>query len=184
MITCTKCKASLVLNRSGLTKCPSCGVVMRVDIFPALFREQTPGPSGETLLVDNEASCFYHPKKRAVITCAMCGRFLCALCDVELNGRHLCPACLDVGKRKRKIKSLENHRTLYDSIALFLAIVPVLFVWPTIVTAPIVPYMAVRYWKAPTSIIPRTKVRFIIALVLAGLEIIGFSWFIYSLATR
>jgi hypothetical protein len=103
---------------------------------------------------------------------------------VELNNRHLCPACLDAGKRKRKIKSLENHRTLYDSITLFLAIVPVLFVWPAIVTAPMVPYMVVRYWKAPTSIIPRTKVRFIIALVLAGLQIVGLSLFIYSLVTR
>lgn len=78
---------------------------------------------------------------------------------------------------------MENHRTLYDSIVLFLAIVPMLFIWPTILTAPMVFFMAVRYWKAPTSIIPRSKVRFIVALVLAGFQIIGWSVFISSIVT-
>lgn len=186
MITCTKCTAPLswkVFSGPGLRSCPVCGVLTRVDVFPALFRGLSKGTPGETLVLDDQAGCFYHPKKKAVIPCSACGRFLCALCDVEFNGRHLCPSCLETGNRKGKIKDMENHRTLYDSIVLFLAIVPMLFIWPTILTAPMVFFMAVRYWKAPTSIIPRSKVRFIVALVLAGFQIIGWSVFISSIVT-
>lgn len=149
------------------------------DVFPALFRKQAFGISGETLLEDGEASCFYHPKKKAVIPCSACGRFLCALCDVEFNDQHLCPSCLETGKRKRKIKNLENQWTLYDSIALALAIFPMLFIFATILTAPMAIFMSIRYWNAPTSIIPRTKVRFIFAVIIAGLQMIGWLVFIY-----
>ncbi len=181
LIPCSKCSASLprvAFNRSRLSRCPSCGVLVGVDVFPALFRKQVVEASGEALRVEDEASCFYHPKKRAVIPCAVCGRFLCTLCDVDFDGKHLCPVCLETGQRKRKLKNLETRRTLYDSIALFLAIVPMLFLWPTIVTAPIALFVSVRYWRAPTSIIPRTKVRFIIAFTLAGFQTLGWAWFI------
>ena len=33
--------------------------------------------------------------------------------------------------------------------------------------------MAIRYWKAPPSILPRTRVRSVIAIVLALLQIAG-----------
>ena len=120
-------------------------------------------------------------QKKAVIPCSACGRFLCALCDVEFNGRHLCPACLETGKRKRKIKNLENHRTLYDTTTLFLAILPMVFCfWVTLLTAPMVLFLVIRYWKAPTSIVPRTKIRFVSAFVIASLQIVGWSVFFFS----
>jgi hypothetical protein len=156
---------------------------MQVDVFPAAFRELARGTAGESLLADDEASCFYHPKKKAVIPCEACGRFLCALCDIEFNGRHLCPSCLETGKRKHKIKNLEKHRTLYDSIALALAVYPMLFFWPTLFTAPAACFVGVRYWNAPRSIISRSKVRFIAAFVLAGLQIAGWSGLVYSWIT-
>ena len=166
-----------------MTKCLSCGTVLEVNLFPALFKEQKPGSSGETVLEEGEATCFYHPRKRAVTPCAMCGRFLCTLCDVDLNGRHLCPTCLETGKKKGKLKSLETHRTLYDNIALFLATFPMLFFWPVIATAPLAIFIVFRYWKAPTSIIPRTKIRFIMAFILASLEIFGGVMLIYFMVT-
>jgi hypothetical protein len=166
-----------------MVHCPSCGVLVQVDVFPALFREPLSGTSGETLLVDGEAGCFYHPKKKAVVSCSACGRFLCALCDVEFNDQHLCTSCLETGKKKHKIKNTENHRTLYDSIVLTLAVVPMLIIWPSIITAPVVIFMAIRYWNAPTSIIPRTKARLIVALIIGSLQTIGWSFFIYNLAT-
>ena len=78
-----------------------------------------------------------------------CGRFLCALCDVSLNGQHLCPACLEKGRTQHKIKNLENHRTCYDTIALLVATVSILIYWFTIFTAPLVIFLAVRHWKSP-----------------------------------
>jgi hypothetical protein len=172
------------LNTADFVPCPSCKEFIHVDAFPALLHVLLEGTSGESILTEDEAGCFYHPNKKAVISCSNCGRFLCALCDVEFNEQHLCTSCLEAGKKKRKIKNLENHRMLYDSLALGLAIIPMLlFVWPSILTAPIVVFLVVRYWKAPTSIIPRTKMRLIAALVIAVFQIIGWSIVMYQLIT-
>ncbi|MFC1823361.1 hypothetical protein ACFL9T_11685 [Thermodesulfobacteriota bacterium] len=183
MIRCTKCSAPLTyesLNREVFIPCPSCGSLTRADIFPAILKELPAGTTGELLLMDDEASCFYHPGKQAVVPCSSCGRFLCSLCDVELNGRHWCASCLNSGRKRRKIKDLEDHRTLYDSIALTLAIVPLVILPITIITAPLAIYFAIRYWKAPSSITGRTKIRLIIALLFAGSQITGWALFFFS----
>ena len=79
------------------------------------------GSIGEAIVVEGEAACFYHPGKRATVPCGVCGRFLCALCDLELNGRHVCPACLETSRRKGDLRNLDTRRMLYDSAALSLA---------------------------------------------------------------
>ena len=176
MVSCSKCHSPInkqLINSGTLAACSSCKALLRVDVYPALYRSLPEGQSGEALYMDKEASCFYHPRKKAVIPCSACGRFLCALCDVAFNGDHLCPVCLEKGKTKRKIRNLENHRTCYDSIALLVATVPMLIYWFTIITAPLTIFLTVRHWKAPSSVIPRTKVRFVLAAVIAGLQITG-----------
>jgi hypothetical protein len=99
---------------------------------------------------------------------------------VEFNGLHLCPSCLEIGKKKRKIRNLENHRTLYDNIALSTAFFPLFAIWPTVVTAPTALFLVIRYWKAPTSIVSRTKLRFVLAFIIAGLQVVGWSIFFFS----
>ena len=179
MITCTQCRTAInsqALNTYALTACVSCGTPIRTDVYPALFRKLPSGQGGAPIQGE-EASCFYHPAKKAAVACSACGRFLCALCDMEFNDRHLCPACLEKGKTKRKIKNLENHRVCYDTVALAVALISTLFIWPTILSAPIVLFMVVRYWNAPGSIIPRSKIRFILAFAIAGLQIAGWVLF-------
>src|SRR5689334_14173583 len=174
LLQCPKCRGWLlegVFNLPELAPCPSCQSELQVEVFPALFRPATAGKDGESILVEGESSCFYHPQKKAVLPCSSCGRFVCALCDCELHGQHFCPACLETGRTKRKIKSLENQRTLYDSIALSLAIYPLILFYLTFVTAPIALFIAIRYWKAPLSLVHRTKARLIAAIVLAALQI-------------
>jgi len=169
-------------NTNSLIACAACASLLRVDVFPAINRSSPVGQAGAALQVAKEAGCFYHPRKKAVVPCGTCGRFLCALCDVSLNGQHLCPACLEKGKTHRKIKNLENHRTCYDTIALLLATVSILIYWFTIFTAPIVIYLTVRHWKSPSSIIPRTRIRFILAFMIAGVQIAGWVLFFSKLA--
>ena len=181
MIQCTKCEASLpveLLNAPGLSACPQCGALVRVDAFPALVNPPASTQEGEKLVTDTEAGCFFHPRKKAVVSCDGCGRFLCALCDVEIGGRHLCPLCLETGKKKKKMKNLETHRELYDNISLSLAVIPgitLIFWFLTIITAPMSIYIAIRHWNSPTSILPRTKVRFIIAIIFSLLQIGGWA---------
>jgi len=164
-----------VWNQPNFVPCPACGVPLLAEVFPALFRTIPAGRSGEVIMVEGESSCFYHPQKKAVLPCDGCGRFLCALCDCPLHGQHFCPACLEAGRTKGKIKSLENQRTLYDSIALSLTILPLIFYYLTFMTAPVAIYVAIRYWNAPQSIVRRSKIRFIMAILIALLEIAGWA---------
>jgi hypothetical protein len=168
VITCTRCKTALgaeTVNTFALIPCPTCNASIRADVYPALFRKLPSGHTGDLVQTEKEA----------------CGRFLCALCDVEFNNRHLCPMCLEKGKTKRKIKNLENHRVCYDKIALFVALISMLFIWPTLISAPFVLFMVIRYWNAPRSIIPRTKIRFILAFGIACLQIVAWVLFFGSL---
>jgi len=173
-----------VFNQPEFAPCPACGVPLHVEVFPALFRKTNAGQGGEAIMVEGESSCFYHPLKKAVLPCDGCGRFLCALCDCALDGRHFCPTCLETGRTKGKIKSLENQRTLYDSIALALAVYPMLIFYFTIITAPMALFVAIRYWKSPQSILRRTKIRFIAAIIISLLQIGGWVTLIIVLATR
>ncbi len=172
-----------MINSGVLVACPSCQVLMRADVFPAFYREIPSGQSGDTLQMDKEAGCFFHPRKKAVVPCSVCGRFVCALCDVALSGRHLCPPCFEKGKTKRKFKSLENQRTCYDTIALLVATVSILMYWFTIFTAPFVIYLTIRHWNSPSSIIPRTKIRFVLAFIIASLQIAGWIFMFSNMFT-
>ena len=162
-----------VINQPFFTSCPACESLLQVEVFPALFRKLATGGTGALAVMDDESTCFYHANKQAVVPCHGCGRFLCALCDCDLNGEHFCPACLEKGRVTRKIKSLENERTLYDSIALTLAVVPLIIFYFTLITAPMSLYVAIRNWNAPRSIVHNTRFRYILAITFASLEIIG-----------
>ena len=178
LIRCSNCNTTLPANSvttSDFTNCPKCSVPVRAVVYPSLFRQPETPSSGEMLFIDTETSCFFHPKKKAVVPCCICGRFLCSLCDIEFNDQHICSSCIEAGKKKRKIRNLENNRVLYDSIALYLAVIPMLFIWPTILTAPASIFYSVRHWKSPSGIIPRSKFRFLLALLVAGLQIGGWS---------
>jgi hypothetical protein len=186
IVACPKCNGALnenVINSSSLTECNSCGVQLRADIFPAVYKAPETGLSAEAVTAGTEAGCFYHPKKRAVSHCEICGRFLCALCDLEINDQHLCSACLEIGQKKKKFTNLENHRILYDKIALFLSIVPFsLILWfVSIITAPAAIFVVIRYWKAPAGILSGNKIRFVLALILAGIQVVGWTMFIVSI---
>ncbi len=186
LVTCSKCKAILPaeqLNSDQFAPCPSCSSAMSAFVFPALFRTQAVTVANQ-LILEGEAGCFYHPQKKAFIPCDSCGRFLCSLCDVELDGAHLCPACLESGQKKGKLKSLENQRVLYDRIALTAAILPLLFVWTSIIGAPVSLYVAIRYWKEPCSILGRSKARFTLAIILSSLQIIAWIAVIIYFATK
>ena len=163
-------------NLERLEPCPSCGAPLRVDVFPAQYRAlSTSLPTA--LVVEGESSCFYHPQKKAVIPCQMCGRFLCALCDLELNGRHLCPSCLESGQKKGKIGELQNKRVRYDRMALALATLPALVLWPSLICAPMALYVAIRHWNNPCGVLGKSRAMYMIAAVLASIEIIG--WVVF-----
>jgi len=152
--------------------CSTCGTKVAVTLFPALFRPAAKIDPQSLTTAEGEATCFEHSSKRAVAVCNKCGRFLCALCEVEVAGQVWCPSCLIPANASGPIQALEQSRTLFDSIALALATFPaLLFFYPSILTAPVVVYLAIRYWKRPSSMVPRGKWRFTVALIIVLVEI-------------
>lgn len=172
---CPRCQMVLpggMVNTRELAPCPHCGKKIDLRVYPAHFRQERPSSAGELLMVDGEASCFYHPQKRAALPCDLCGRFLCALCDVDLAGKHLCPACVDTGQKKGKLLQLENKRILWDSAALGMALLPLIVWFFTMVTAPAAIIMGIIALKKPSSIVPRTRIRIYLAFVIATAQLV------------
>ena len=174
----------MAIDHPDWSPCPHCGVPLQVTTFPALLGVTEPGRTGEKLVVDDQSSCFYHPGKKAAIACESCGRFLCALCDLELNTAHICPRCLEKGMKGGRREDLQNERFLYDGLALALATYPLLIFWLTLFTAPMALFVVARYWKKPGGPTPRTRIRFVFAAGLSGLQIAGWTALLYVLITR
>jgi hypothetical protein len=164
--------------------CVGCRAPLETLVFPAFFAKPGAASAGTPVMEAGEASCFYHSQKRAVVPCDQCGRFLCGLCQVEFLGQNWCPRCIEAASQKGKLAHLDSSRPLYDNRALMLAILPMPLVAVTILTAPATLYAVFRYWRAPSSILPRTQIRFVIAAALATLQIAAWIWMVLYLIYR
>jgi hypothetical protein len=185
-LACPRCYIPIPagdLNREHAF-CAACRAPLSALVFPAFISKPQTPTSGTPVLEAGESSCFYHPLKRAVAPCDQCGRFLCGLCQVEFLGQNWCPRCIQASSQKGQLAHLDSSRSLYDNMALMLAIVPALLIWPTIITAPVTLYLVIRYWRAPSSILPRTKIRFYIAALLAIIQIAAWIWLALYLIYR
>ena len=185
-VPCNRCGRPLPkweLARQDQAQCPECGASSMVRVFPALFYSQT-GPVAAEAAAQGEAACFDHPGKRAVAACGHCGRFVCQLCAVDFKGGVWCPSCFAAGDLRVKTEERENSRTLYDSIALTVALAP-LVLWPfTALSAPIALFLAVRYWRRPLSLVRRWRWRSALAILIALSEIAAWIWGASYLLTR
>src|SRR5688572_3110323 len=181
---CPECRTPIretEINQLRLSPCSGCASLLQAELFPAFFRIFHSAQSAEDVLVEGESTCFYHPAKKAVLPCHGCGRFVCALCDCDLGGEHFCPACLEAGRTRKKIKNIERQRTRYDNIALSLVFFPMIVFYVTFITAPVVIVLAVKHWNSPPSMIDRTRTRYVIAITLAALQILGWCVLIFVL---
>ena len=179
-LLCDKCGTVLTdaaVNTPEPVACPDCHAPLLARVFPAFFRAQAGVRAAESVVSDEDAGCFYHPRKKAVVPCQQCGRFLCALCDLKLDGRHLCPGCVEAGRAANGALALQNGlllqpRILHDKLALGLATVPLIpiFLGFTLFTAPVALFLVVRYWNEPRRRpVPSGRGR----LILAGLLALG-----------
>ena len=184
VVTCPNCSGDIALDETGLQSCPYCDKQLQICVWPVV-RQNT---NAATALSD-QATCFFHPDKAFQACCRRCGRFVCALCDLQLGAEHLCPACFERGRAGSEAGKAEwRYRdVLYDSIALTLGWGWIL-IWPVFVVAfPAVIFLHVKYRKAPRSyLIPRSGWRFWAAY--AGIVwapfLFAFSFFVTRMGGR
>lgn len=153
--------------------CGGCDSTMEVVTFPALQVTSPRQVSPEARLDESEGGCFFHPQSKAHLPCEVCGRFLCSLCDLEVQGIHLCPACLESGRHRQNLEILVHKRFIPDRAAMILCIYPLLFSPLLIFTAPVSLYFAVRGLGPARSLVPDgQRRRAVIASIIAVLEIV------------
>ena len=122
-----------------------------------------------------EATCFFHVSNKAAVPCDQCGRFVCALCRVEISGANWCPSCVERERTNGSLSYLDKRRMMYDNLALLLALAPIVLFpfWPmAVISAPATLFVVIYYWRKLESLVPRSRGRFIAAAILASLEII------------
>ncbi len=159
-VPCPSCAGDVVPIETGWQTCPYCEKRLHIYVWPVV-RQNT---EAATALSD-QATCFFHPDRAFHACCQRCGRFVCALCDLQLGAEHVCPACFERGRADSGAEAGQaewRHRdVLYDSIALMAGWGWIL-IWPVIVAAiPTVIVLHVKYGKAPRSyLIARSGWRF------------------------
>jgi hypothetical protein len=158
-VTCPHCSLDIPSD-SAWESCPYCQKWLQVRLWPIVRQNANVAP-----VLSDHATCFFHPDKPFQACCRRCGRFVCALCDLQLGADHVCPTCFerergDSGGQANKTE-LRFRDVLWDSIAVTMGWGWILF-WPTFVAAlPAVIYLHVKYRKAPRAyLIPRSGWRF------------------------
>jgi hypothetical protein len=180
-VACPDCSGNLTAGatETGWQRCPYCETQLQIRTWPV-----TRQTANAVAAMTDQATCFFHPDKAYQACCGRCGRFVCALCDLELGAEHVCPTCFEGGLGGNDVDGGAaewRHRdVLYDSIAVTIGWCWI-FVWPLIVAAiPGVIFLHAKYRKAPRSyLIPRSGWRFWAAYVgLAWLPLVILSIFI------
>ena len=78
-----QCRGSLNPAANGTFHCDTC----RMQVNAELFNPVTPVIQSPELAMSEDATCVYHPQKKAVTVCQGTGNFICALCAVEVKGK-------------------------------------------------------------------------------------------------
>jgi hypothetical protein len=188
-LTCPHCSGPLPVDlfgagRSG--RCPACHCQVEAYIFPE-FHKAASARSGIHLAQEHEAVCYFHSRYRAKNPCDNCGRFLCDICAINVGNRELCAECLSQLRKQRNETGLVHYAALFDNVSLFLVTAPVItiFFWfLTIFSAPISLFLSFYYWPRQWNLLPRSRFRFVLA-ILFSLILIGFwAFVIYYLAAH
>ena len=178
---CPRCERELPVEAAepGGARCYHCESLVEATVFPAAVR--TASPIAYRALVAGEAACFFHDDRVAAVACSNCGRFLCQFCRIDWSGGDRCVTCVEALRQPGKSGALESSRFHFDSLALALATIPSLLVFPSLFFAPLSLGLALVTIRRSCSITPRSKWRPVMA-ILVSLAVIG-AWvwlFIYS----
>lgn len=171
---CPKCKVPLAgldsAGEVGEGLCEACATPLEFTLFPARHRGKRVMRAERSL--EGDSTCYFHPTNHAASICDTCGRYVCVVCEVTAeDGRKLCPPCVSASRKKTVQKA--DEIVVYDQMALSATLIPIL-VWPiTLLFAPLAVGLIIRGWRKPRSLIRPGRWRFVVAGILAVLQIGG-----------
>lgn len=101
-VLCDKCHQPLPALHNGevgTIVCNICGLRYTGAFFKVADQFVTHSGVVTDVRDTEDAQCFFHPGKEAVEVCSVCGRMMCALCDIAQSAGHICPSCINDRKR-------------------------------------------------------------------------------------
>ncbi len=149
------------------------GEAHEIRLFPAVLRK-APVVEAGAVIEAGQSSCYFHPKLSATAICDLSGRMICDLCRTEWQGKMVSFEALKAALSRGDIAKEAGVRTRWDNIALSLAVLPLLIWFASVVTAPVALFIVI--WKGrmgPCSVVQRSRWRFVVAGLLAGLQIVA-----------
>jgi hypothetical protein len=182
LIRCPRCYGMLsgpwTEGGETLRNCERCGEFLRISVFPTLLIAPPLPMSPGVRAMEGDATCFFHPEKRAERSCDRCGRFLCALCDLPVGARHLCPACLKAGAEENAaLPELVTKRVSYGRMSLLLALLGML----CFLTSPAAIFVALYGWNKPGSIVHgKRRISATFGLLIGSLQVAFLAYAMYS----
>src|SRR5205085_4212668 len=79
--------------------------------------------------IEGENACANHARNAAVTNCTRCGLFICALCEMNVGGGSLCPACFDRVRSEGALPTVATKVRDFAAMARVSAIVGLLFMF-------------------------------------------------------
>ncbi len=188
MAFCLECNQRISAPADGsllsLT-CDNCGAGNGVANFPALAKARPPAPPAlpGDAPAEGDAVCFYSPNRRATTSCDHCGVLISDPWAAAWGRETVCLKCLEHLREEKKDERFISNRTLWDNIALILALVPFSFIfwWAAFITAPAALILAIRHWNTSRGMVPRGRFRLVATVLLSLLQIAGIGALFFGL---
>lgn len=182
-VPCSACHFPLEVAESGgweERKCGICQTGQSVLVFPAIRGIAASPVAADATAEEGQATCFFHEGKPAVVPCGNCGRFLCDLCDLQIDKNHVCTLCVQAAREERPSSRAKPKIQVRDRIflpqnmAVLLAFYsPATFfgLYLVFLSAPAAIYYSIRYWNHGGGIQRRGQWRFVVSLVMGLIQI-------------
>jgi len=182
-VQCPKCRTNLPAahyNHLEPVQCPRCRAKVTVEVFPAFLHGEATGGYGEPLAEADEAACYFHPEKRADVTCGSCGRLVCEMCNTAPVGPPTCVSCFN-----REIADGQYPNAVLNpaGLALSLTFLPLIIFPLTILTAPMALYLSIAGWRKASTIHGSSRGRLIVSGIFSALQVVAWVLYFWSITS-
>lgn len=177
---CPRCRKPLDVDTlaDGTVLCPHCGRDFEARVF------HPPKRNARVLQLaqmgpEAAGACANHPRNAAVTSCERCGIFICALCELNVDGTKYCPACFDRLAQEGAIASAQVRFRDYGGLAMVASVIglfTVIFSLPLGLLALYYVYKGFRTRKAAAASLATIIIGLLIAcadIIIGTLLIIG-----------